>query len=277
MSPALLIVSAGLLAIGQAVAPNPLAQARLHYNAREYDQAIALARQAREVPLHANEAAVVLARAYLERYRDRPEEGGLVEAREALKSVDAAQLAPRDHIEYLVGLGETLYFEAETTSLEDRYGAAAHLFQLALDEAEVLTPDATDPLFEWWANALDRQGQFSPDPDRRAIYQRLLEGAEAHLRRHARSAMATYWLAAAARGVGDLDRAQGAATAGWIRAGEFGVAGAKLRLDLDNLVLSVILRERANRIAPEGDARQVYETLKAQWTALKEQWGGGRP
>jgi hypothetical protein len=277
MSGALCIVSAAIVLFGQTSAADPLSQARLRYNARDYDQAIVLARQARETPALANPAAVVLARAYLERYRDRPDQGGLVEARDALKAVDATALTKRDHIEYLVGLGETLYLEAETSNLDDRYGAAAHLFRLALGEAEQGTPEATEPLFEWWANAIDRQAQFSPDLDRRPLYQRLLQGAEAHLGRHPRSAMATYWLAASARGAGDLDRALGAATAGWIRAGEFGPAGVKLRQDLDNLVTSAILSERAQRVAPEGDAKQVFETLKAQWAALKAQWGGVRP
>jgi hypothetical protein len=269
------LISIGFAAPDQVVAtPDPLALARTRYNERRYDEAIRLATEARAVPALANAAAVVLARAHLERYRDRPEDTGLSAAREALKQVDGSKLTAKDHIEYLVGLGETLYLEAETSSLDDRYGAAAHLFEQALTQALEVTPGGTDPLFEWWANALDRQAQFSPDLDRKPIYARLLQGAETYLLRHDRSAVATYWLAAAARGVGDLDRAIGAATAGWIRAPEFGAGGVKLRTNLDDLVMQAILPERAQRLAPEGDARQLLETLRSQWTALKAQWGG---
>lgn len=136
-------------------------------------------------------------------------------------------------------------------------------------------PKESEPVFEWWANAIDRQAQLSPEAANHLLYARLLAGAERRLDKHGPSAVATYWLAAAARGTGDLDRAYGTATAGWIRAREFGPAAAKLRKDLDELIVSVILPERAKRLPPEGDARQLLESLKAQWEAVKAQWGGG--
>jgi hypothetical protein len=258
----------------QPATPDSLAQARLRYNERRFDEAIQLATEARRVPGLANAATVVLARALLERYRDRQDEVSLPAAREALRAVDGAKLSPKDHIEYLVGLGESLYLDAEASGLDFLYGGAAELFQQALAEAEVVTPESTEPLFEWWANATDRQAQFNHDLDRRHIYARLLDGAERYLARRSRSAVATYWLAAAARGTGDLDRALGAATAGWIRSPEFGEAGAKLRGNLDDLVLRVILPERAMRLAPDGGAVQLLENLRSQWAALKAQWGG---
>jgi hypothetical protein len=171
-------------------------------------------------------------------------------------------------------MGELMYLEGQALYLEDRYGTAAEFFQIALRQADVATPDDTDPLFEWWASALDRQAQFGADADRKPIYQRLLDGADRYVERHPRSAAAPYWLAAAARGIGDLDRALAAATAGWLRAPQLGPGGAKLRADLDRLVTQVILKERAQRVPPESDPNQAYDAMKTQWDLLKNQWGG---
>jgi hypothetical protein len=277
----LVLTTSAFSTAGQAQTPpqaDPLKLARERYNAQKYDEAIASAREALAVPATANTAGVVLARAHLERYRDTtrevPDPGDLTAARDALKQVDATTLPPRDQIEFTVGMGELMYLEGQALYLEDRYGTAAEFFLIALRQAEVATPDDTDPLFEWWASALDRQAQFGPDADRKPLYQRLLDGADRYAEWHPRSAAAPYWLAAAARGVGDLDRALAAATAGWLRAPQLGAGGAKLRADLDRLVTQVILKERAQRVPPESDPHQAYEAMKTQWDLLKNQWGG---
>src|SRR5262245_10153907 len=74
--------------------PNPLVQARQAYNAEQYDEAIRLARQAREVPALSAPAAVVLARASLERYRQTAQPADLALARETLRTVSASALGP---------------------------------------------------------------------------------------------------------------------------------------------------------------------------------------
>ena len=71
---------------------------------------------------------------------------------------------------------------------------------------------------------------------------------EAELRRDSASGPANYWLAAAARAVGDLDRAWSAASAGWIRASLAPDRGVALRADLDRLVTQAIIPDRAARL-----------------------------
>ncbi len=80
------------------------------------------------------------------------------------------------------------------------------------------------------------------------------------------SAVASYWLAAAARGQGDLQAAWDAAQAGWARANLALEGGASLREDLDDLVHRAIAPERARMIA------QPLETLTAEWERFKEKW-----
>ena len=59
------------------------------------------------------------------------------------------------------------------------------------------------------------------------------------------SAPAAYWLAAAARGTGNLDRALNAAMAGWVTAPLGRDHGAALRADLDRLMVQGIIPDRA--------------------------------
>jgi tetratricopeptide (TPR) repeat protein len=262
----------GLVAL-MAQVQDPLLAARHAYNEAHYDDAIELATTAQSVPSAANAAAVILARAHLERYRQRFDAADLAAARDLLKIVDASRLSARDTAELSIGLGEALYLEGESEMLDDRYGAAAELFQTAMKQSSVLEPETRPVLFEWWANALDRQAQRGgPETDRKPIYQRLLTGAEQELVRDPASAAATFWLAAAARGTGDLDRAIAAAAAGWISAPRFGGASGKLRDDLDQLVRFTILPERAMKLTPEGDPRPTFKRLTEQWEETKKRW-----
>jgi hypothetical protein len=84
--------------------------------------------------------------------------------------------------------------------------------------------------------------------------------------------VALYWKVAAARGMGDLARAWGAAEAAWIRARYLGPHGADLRADLDQLVVEVILPERAQMLAPDGDPRAMLAELAQRWAAFKSRW-----
>lgn len=261
-----------IVAVSAGQAPPPadlLAQARQRYNAREYDDAIRLADEARSDPALADAAAVVVARARLERFRQTSEPEDLNAARDALVSVDASKLSPRDHVEYLVGQGEALYL-----SEPPRYSAAAEFFETALVRAGSGDLAEREMIFEWWAGALDRQAQLGPETERRFIYRRLLDGAEEERRRYDVSAVAWYWLAVGARGVDDLERAWGVAQAGWIRAAQLGNRGAALRADLDRLVRDVLIPERAKQQTPGGDPRDAVADLMEQWTQLKKLWGG---
>lgn len=255
-----------VLALGGAVPqqPDPLARARQCYNAREFDEAIAAATEARKLPKTADAAAVVLARALLERHRAAMAPEDLAAAREALKQTDVSKLSGRDRIEHAIGLGESLYFEGH-------YSAAAETFELALSSRDGPDGEARERLFEWWAGSLEQQAQFGPDADRRPLYARILERAGLELALNDRSAVATYWLAAAARGAEDISRAWGAAISGWIRAASMPDRGAALRADLDRLVTQVILPERARRLSP-NDPGSAMAGLRQEWEKIKKDW-----
>lgn len=254
------------LAMGVSSPPQPdaLTLARQFYNARQFDQAILSAIEARKQPKLADPAGVVLARALLERYRQAMAPEDLAAAREALKQTDVSKLSARDHVDHAIGLGESLYFE-------EHYSAAAETFELALESRDGPEGDARDRLFEWWAGSIDQQAQFGADADRRPLYARILERAGLELARNDRSAVATYWLAAAARGADDIGRAWGAAISGWIRAASMTDHGAALRADLDRLVTQVILPERARRLSP-NDPQSALPALRQEWDKIKKDW-----
>lgn len=273
MFPAFVLIFFSLVGTSQTAATprDALAHARVAYNDHRFDEAISAATEAAKAADLADSAAVVLARAHLERYHTAEAEhrdtADLDQAREALKGVDASRLSASDHLEYLVGLGESLFFDQPT-----QYSAAAEMFEAALARTDAQPTSARETLFEWWAEALDRQAQFAPEAERKPLYTRILRRAEAELARDPQSSVATFWIAAAARGADDLERALGAAVAGWIRGGSLGARGVTLRADLDRLVVNVILPERARQLAPGGDVQSALTLLKAQWDELKKKW-----
>jgi hypothetical protein len=257
--------------MGQAKAPDALAQAREFYNAQRYDDAIRLAREARTIPAFEPAATMVFARALLERYRQTSQEADLDLARNALKRIDAGALGPRDQVELTIALGISLYLD-QSYNFDDRFSAAAEQFELALAHADLLDARSRDQLFEWWAGSLDRQAQQGSEAARRPIYERILSRAERELAHDSYSAAATYWLAASARGVGDITRAMGAVVAGWVRSTSLGARGDALRLDLERLMRQVILPERARQLVPNGDAHPTLALLEQQWQQVQEKW-----
>src|SRR5512134_1406109 len=97
-------------------------EARRLYNLGQYDAAEKLVREELTVRDSSDAARVVLGRVQLERYRQSADPADLAAARESFRSVDPLVLDSRDQVEYTIGLGEALY-------LEDRFGAAAQLFE----------------------------------------------------------------------------------------------------------------------------------------------------
>lgn len=269
---AVALLSFGLLgSMGQTRAADPLADARRFYNEQRYDEAIAAATEAQKVTASAGPAAVVLARAHLERYRVTSNAADLIGARDALKRVVVATLSPRDQVELSIALGESLYLD-EDSAFDDRYSGAAEQFEVALGKADLLDVPSRDMLFDWWALALDRQAQLGTETGRKSTYRRIAQRAEAELAHNMAATSAAYWLAAASNGMDELPRAWGAAVAGWVRAGSLGPRGAALREDLDRLVVQMILPERAKQMVAGGDARPVLTSLEQQWQQLKERW-----
>lgn len=256
-----LVLALFVAARASADEPVPLTKARSLYNAADYDAAIAAAEEARKQPSMADAAALVLARAHLERYRQRADPGDLSAAREALRAVNLNALSTRDRVDLLVGLGQSLF-------LGEAFGAAAELFDAALLQGSVLTYRARTLLLDWWASALDREAQSRP-PDRRTpVFERIATRMEEELRIDPACAPASYWLAVATRGSGDLDRAWDAAIAGWVRAALNPDTTAAVRADLDRLVTQALIPERAR----QRNGGSTTETLRSEWELIKTQW-----
>jgi tetratricopeptide (TPR) repeat protein len=245
-----------------AAAPDPLGVARRLYNLGQYDRALEAAREAAANPATAASARLVIGRINLERYRQSYQSADLDEAHEVLKTIDPQTLDSRERLELQVGLAELLYFD-------EQFGAAAELFDPVLDASSALGPEAHERALDWWATSLDRQAQSSSD--REPLYERIVSRMEQELRRDPSSGPAAYWLAAASRGAGDLDRAWAAASAGWIRAGAAKDGGVALRADLDRLVTQAIIPDRAARSSVR-DRRQATAALTADWESFKKIW-----
>jgi len=236
-----------------------LARARALYNERRFELAITAAEQARAVAARADSADLIAARAYLERFRESAYSGDLTSARERLRRLNPLRLGARERVEFLVGLGETLYFEGA-------FGAAAEVFTSILAPGDALAPDARERVLDWWASAVDRDARPRPDIERQSVYQRIRDRMEAELAARPGSTPAAYWVSAAARGQGDLQAAWDAAQAGWVRAPMATDRGESLRADLDRLVLRGIVPERAKALAQPPD------TLRQEWERFKERW-----
>ena len=240
-------------------AEDPLARARLLYNQRQFQAAVSAAEQARLTPARADAADLIAARAYLERFRESSTSDDLTNARDRLRRLNTQRLGPRERAEYVVGLGETLFFDGA-------FGAAATVFDAALQSRDVLAGEARERLLDWWASAVDREAKPRPDIERQGVYQRIRARMESELATHPASGTAVYWMAAAARAQGDHQGAWDAAQAGWVRAPLAADRGAALRADLDRLVLRAIVPDRARATA------QPPETLRTEWERFKARW-----
>jgi hypothetical protein len=253
------VLAGALWAVPAAAADDPLVRARQLYNARDFEAAIAAAEQARLTASRADAADLVAARAYLERFRESAAPEDLTNARDRLRRLDPERFVSQERTEYLIGLGETLYFDGA-------FGAAATVFESVLQGVDLLASPSRERVLDWWATALDRDVRPRPDLDRQLLYQRMRTRLEDEIAQHPASGAAAYWLAAASRAQGDLQAAWDAAQAGWVRAPLAADHGAALRADLDRLVLRVIAPERAKVLA------QPPENLRAEWERFKTRW-----
>ena len=250
--------------LAHAADPPALVRARTLYNAADYDGAIVAAAAAQRLPSAVDAASLVLARAHLERYRRNADTSDLAAARDALAGVRRAALTPRDQVDLLVGLGQSLFFG-------EVFGAAAELFDTALRNGALLPLRDRLLLLDWWASALDREAQTRQADRRVPLFERIVSRMEGELRDDPGSAPANYWLAVAARGAGDLDRAWNAAVAGWVRSNLSPASAAALRADLDRLVTQAIIAERS-RTGPPREQQDAVTALRAEWDLLKQQW-----
>jgi hypothetical protein len=257
-----LAVSAALILLASAptrAADDPLARARLLYNQGQFEAAINAAELARQTPSRADAADLVAARAYLERFRASDAADDLINARDRLRRIDPQRFASTERAEYVVGLGEALFFEGA-------FGAAADVLDPIVRNPDLLGGDARERVLDWWASALDRDAKPRPEIDRQGVYQRIRARMDDELSTRPVSGTAAYWLAAAARAQGDVQAAWDAALAAWVRAPLTSDRGVILRADIDRLVLRAIVPDRAKVTA------QPPETLRQQWEVFKERW-----
>lgn len=239
---------------------DPVARARLLYNQGKWEEAIMAADQARANLTRVDSADLIAARAYLERSRENDDAEHLTNARERLRRINPERLGARERVEFTVGLGETLY-------LDGSYGAAAEVFDSLLTQSGALAGAERERVVDWWATALDRDARPRPEFDRQPVYQRIRDRMHAELGVSPASTAAAYWLAAAARGQGDLQGAWDAAQAGWVRAPLAGARGVALREDLDRLVMTALVPERARALGqPPANVRQEWESFKERWS-----------
>jgi hypothetical protein len=265
------LVGVLLVATAASAAPadrSALARARAAYNEGRYDAAIGAARNAVHEGNDSDAARVVLGRALLERYRQGSDARDLQEARNVLRRADATKLPPADRAELLVGLGQWLFFT-------DRFGPAAELFEVAAARPLTGGDGARDRVLDWWASALDREAQTNA-VGRDRLYSRIFDRMEQALADDPGSVAANYWLVASARAIGDFDRAWQAAMAGWVRSALSGARGSTLRSDLDRLVLTSVIPERARELAAVGNnnQRQAADTMVTTWEQFKADWEG---
>jgi hypothetical protein len=241
-----------------------LAKARTLYNQRQFDGAIEAAAIAQKTPATADAATVVLARAHLERYRERANPDDLSAARVALGTVRVSNLDTRDHVDFLMALGEALFFE-------DDYGAAATLFESGIDRAIAQGTESGEAMLEWWGSAVERHADALERDARIDAFKRMRERMSRELSRNPGSAAAAYFLVVATRGSGAPLEAWDAAIAGWVRARLAGARSATLRADLDKLVLEGIIPDRVQSLAADRRS-QAESDLRAEWALVKERW-----
>ena len=233
-------------------------------DAGKSDEAIEAARGASLAPDLADRARIVLARAWLERFRQSAEPADLSSAREALIQVKAAGLESDDLLDLTIATGESLFFD-------DKAGAAAEQFELALGRIDPKHAEGRELVLDWWANALDRQAQVVSAAEARAIEMRIVARMEEELRRDQESPVASYWLVAGARASGDVERAWSAAIAAWVRAAQAGRRGVSLQMDLNRLVVQAIIPERARQLA-SNNPESAAAAMRMEWESLKQAW-----
>jgi hypothetical protein len=251
-----------IITLASAAEPrDPLARARLLYNDRQFDAAVAAAEEGRHVPERADSADLIAARAYLERFRASAVPDDLTRARVRLSRINPGRLSARERTELIIGFGEALFFD-------DSSGAAAGVFEsvLAGGDRLALAADARERVLDWWASALDRDVRPRSDFERQAVYQKIRDRMQLEIGANPGSSAASYWLSAAAWGQGDHQAAWDAAQAGWVRAPMASDRGATLRGDLDRLVERGIIPERARALAQSPD------TLQQEWDQFKDRW-----
>ena len=173
-------------------------------------------------------------------------------------------LGTGDRAEYLIAIGGSLF-------LEDDFGAAAEIFESAIEVAPAAGEHAREAVLDWYGSAMERWAAPYITSRRAVMLERLVRLMEGEQAKNPGSRAASYWLAAGLRAQGDLERAWQAAIAAWVRAPIAGPRALALRTDIDRLVREGIIPDRGKQ-APE-DERVARETaLRGDWELVKQKW-----
>ena len=241
-----------------------LAKARSAYNDQLFDDAIAAALTAQKDGATSDSATVVLSRSYLERYRQHANPTDLAAARAQLGTVRVANLDSRDHVDFMMALGEALFFEED-------FGAAAAMFESGIEMALAHGAVTGEAMLDWWGSAIERQAEPLEREQRAVVFGAMRDRMARELARNPASAAAAYWVVVAARGAGDALAAWDGAIASWVRARMAGSRSAQLRADLDKLVLEGIIPDRVRLLATDK-RDQAESDLRTEWAVVKERW-----
>jgi hypothetical protein len=265
------ILAAALCLPRPAAAQSELERARLHYNAGNFDAAIASAEGARRKAANAPASVLIIARSRLERFRLLANPEDLNAARTELIAINFRALSRQEMLEWQIGLGEALF-------LDNLPGPASEMFRAVIPSARAqLSSSEIEKLIEWWATSISRVAESANGAARIDEYRELRTVCEGELDHEPASRAATYWIVAALRGTGELDRAWNAAIAGWIRASAMPRAD-ELRADLDRLVVQTIIPERAQaRTGQRLDAANTAAAIAmmtAEWRGVTGRWTG---
>lgn len=245
-----------------------LAEARSLFGQARYEAAAEATGRARDAVPDDGTASAVYGRAMLERYRETAEATFLTQALDALRSVDGATLAKNDQVDLILGLALGLYLSGE-------FRPAGDMFATSFEMAEAADPALRDRAVDWWATAMSRHAQSLPALERKKAFEQMLTAMTEEAKHDPSSASAGYWAVVATRGLGDLDRAWDAAIAHWVRAQLCRDGGDALREDLDTLMATTIIPERARRGAAaqnSSDHAPIEALLFAEWRGVKDKW-----
>ena len=251
-----------LVRLAASAADDPLARARLLYNQRQFEAAVQRRRAGAADAGARRRGGSRSPRAPISSGSARARRPTIsTNARDRLRRLDPQRFAPRERAEYIVGLGETLFFDGA-------FGAAATVFDSVLRQPRLLTGDARERVLDWWASALDRDARPRPEIERQGVYQR-----------DPRRAWTTSWRripAAARRPTGWPPRRRGRRAICRRRGMPRRPAGCARRWRAT----------RARRCAPTSIAwccarssptaprptAQPPETLRSEWERFKESW-----
>jgi hypothetical protein len=252
-----------------AAAQSDLERARLFYNSGNFDAAIEFATTARSRPATTSSAALIIARARLERFRQSSRAEDLDGARAELTALSPQNLSAPEIVEWQIGVGQALYFENELGPAAEWFGTLIPSVRLQLPAADA------DKLLEWWAGTTSRLAESLSGEPRTDKYRELLDVMETELQRDPWSRAATYWISVASRGVGDLNRAWNTAVVGWVRARGL-PRPAELRSDFEQFVTQTVIPERAQmrtgqRLDTKATMTEVA-SMTEDWRRMTGRW-----